>query len=436
LVWFNFKPFPHALESYAYCPLFAKAQSCKIMSRLQDFRAYMEKMNPVADPIAAIEQDLYVFPPYSIADQLGARLELEPNSQCLLVGGIGCGKTSELLRLQYLLNERFQEVGDTVFYADISKFHNLDSKKSLKGVLTAVAGLLLVNSSEKCASKEGKEFIDMEVKEAINKVNRFAKGYMIFIDHYDQDDYPGDDLDYIHGALVSPSPPIPEEYADLIGALRLLHSTISQEGTHTVFLFDSLDRLPKPMRFHECIVDDLRVLKAAGIGAAVVGPPRIMSGQSNDVVNLFDLFMFQTAYDPNLTDDLVFLKSILRKRANSEILPDICLEPLAKASGGILRDLIALAKSAGDTAYAAGHDYIQLEDVHKAINLLGRNLALGLDDKQLETLSLLFENGIFVVRGEQELLLIESRRVILYEETRWRVHPSLSAILKSIIEAT
>lgn len=55
------------------------------------------------------------------------------------------------------------------------------------------------------------------------------------------------------------------------------------EDRHAIFLFDSLDRLPDPDRFREAVEDDLRVLKTAGIGVAVVGPIRFMAGTDRAV---------------------------------------------------------------------------------------------------------------------------------------------------------
>jgi hypothetical protein len=99
-----------------------------------------------------------------------------------------------------------------------------------------------------------------------------------------------------------------------------------------------------------------------------------------------------------------------------------------------LRDLIALAKRSAEEAYAAGHPTITLQDVTRASEAFGRSLALGLDDDQLKILKAVAESGAFVVRGERELSLLETRRVLLYPGTRWAVHPTLVGLIAKIPE--
>lgn len=221
----------------------------------------------------------------------------------------------------------------------------------------------------------------------------------------------------------------------LIPHLRALRTAQLGDRGHAIFLFDSLDRLPSPERFREAVEHDLRVLKAAGIGIIVVGPIRFISGHDRVISDLSDHTHFQLAADPSEPTGLDFLSAVLRRRAAVDLLPDEQVEALARASGGILRDLINLAKLAGNEAYAAGHDPIGHADVPRAIDAFGRSLAVGLDDEQVKLLKLLRERGRFVIRGERELSLLETRRVLPYRDSRWAVHPSLVPLLDAIPEA-
>jgi len=66
-------------------------------------------------------------------------MQLAPSSAQLVVGGIGSGKTTELL----LATKRLSEAEDTMaVYVDVSKWHELSAK--LNGVLLVIAGLKLV----------------------------------------------------------------------------------------------------------------------------------------------------------------------------------------------------------------------------------------------------------------------------------------------------
>ena len=128
---------------------------------------------------------------------------------------------------------------------------------------------------------------------------------------------------------------------------------------------------------------------------------------------------------------------MLRCRAEaSGLLPDECLPLLASASGGVLRDLIALASRSAEEAYAAGHPMITPQDVASASEAFGRSLALGLDDDQFKILTALAKSGSFVVRGERELSLLETRRVFLYPRNRWAVHPTLADLLETTPETS
>lgn len=408
-----------------------------LMTRLQRFRAYMARMNPVADPAQAIKDGLYVPPPApTVAEQLAMSLELEPASTHLVLGGIGSGKTTELLQTQKRLRDSLSEEGDQVVYLDVSRRHDLGSSE-LAGVLVALAGLDLANRARRLASPEAVEV----VKEAHNRLTRHAHGYTQWVDNPYENDMPPDEDESdlypvrVSGALVPPERPIPEKLADLIPHLRTLRAVFPGDDAHAVFLFDSLDRLPSPKLFREAVQHDLRVLKAAGVGVAVIGPIRFIAGNDRAITDLFDHTHYQLATDPDRPEGIDFLQAVLRRRAEAEVLPDECLSPMARASGGVLRDLISLAKSAGNEAYAAGHDPIGLEDVGRAIDAFGRDLAIGLDDDQVKKLKHLRRGGGFVIRGERELSLLETRRVLFYGGSRWAVHPALAPLLDAVPEA-
>lgn len=395
------------------------------MTRLQRFRAYMARMSPGGDPQAAIDKGLYVAPPgRSVATELATRLELEPGSTHLVLGGIGSGKTSELLQAAKQLASSVPETGDHIEYFDVSRRHDLDAR-SLSGVLVALAGDSLCQRVPKSLAASNDS-----LAKAIRAIREHADGSWV-----DVSELQGGDpfITKTPGALV---PPLSPALARLIPHLRTIHDAVHPgEGHHVIFLFDSLDRLPDPPRFREAVEHDLRVLKAAGIGAVVVGPIRFMAGTDRAVADLFDHTHFQMATDPEQPEGLTFLTTVLRRRAEPDFLPDECLAPLARASGGVMRDLLALAKRAGEDAYAAGHDPITPENVAQAIDAFGRSLAIGLDNEQVQQIRHLQRGGGFVIRGERELSLLETRRVLLYQESRWAVHPALVPLLDAIPEA-
>lgn len=402
------------------------------MTRLKRYRAFLAAMNPSSDPQVAIDDGLYVEPPgQPVWAALKLKLELEPASTHLVLGGIGSGKTSELLKTCLALRKSLPEVGDFVAYCDVSQHHHLDAKP-VRGVLFALAARQLMDA--RSVPTKG------PVADATDALRRFSAGYERVVDRYepDDDDEPDHDppdyeeTEYVPGVLEPPPQTalVPWPMHNLIPSLRMLRDHVLGEDKSAVICFDSLDRLERPGLFKTMAVDDVRALKRAGIGVVVAGPIRYSVGNDRSLVDIFDHTYFNLAVDPRQPPGLEFLCEVLRKRSTaSGLLPEGILAPLARASGGTLRDLITLAKRSAEEAYAAGHPTVEIEDVERAAEALGRSLAVGLDDAQLKLLRGVESTGGFVVRGERELSLLETRRVLLYPGNLWAVHPTLAPLL-------
>ncbi len=79
-------------------------------NRLQFFRERMAAFEANADPQKAIVRGYYVNQPQkSLADTLANRVALRPASTHILAGGIGSGKTTQLL----VAKDKINEIGDT-----------------------------------------------------------------------------------------------------------------------------------------------------------------------------------------------------------------------------------------------------------------------------------------------------------------------------------
>src|SRR5229473_2085355 len=94
-----------------------------VKNRRELFRQYTKNLTAGASPQTAFRQNLYVpRPGISIAERLVPRLDLAPSASHLVVGGIGTGKTTELLRVQKELS-LLPDVNGT--YVDVSLHHDL-----------------------------------------------------------------------------------------------------------------------------------------------------------------------------------------------------------------------------------------------------------------------------------------------------------------------
>lgn len=319
------------------------------MTRLEKFRGYMARLNPAASPALALQEGLYMpRSGRSTADEIAARLEIDPVSSHLVVGGIGSGKTTQLL----VARDRLAAIADMhAEYIDVASAHDLDRLEP--GILTELAG-------------------------------------------------------------------------------PHLSERIDSGRQHIVFLFDSLDRLSDPAMFVKVVEQDIRALQKAGIGFVLVGPLASMYGPHRALTDHFQHYYPQLAVD--VRDDvegLSFLVGLLRKRAAEDILPDASALALARWSGGVLRDLISLARAAGEEAYMRGADRVEEAHVETAADAFGRKLAFGLGSADLEILSRVAAKGTFVQTSDRDIALLLTRRVLEHStgSPRFTVHPTLKPLL-------
>ncbi|MCC6877750.1 MAG: hypothetical protein IT378_25800 [Sandaracinaceae bacterium] len=413
------------------------------MSRLKRFRELMRTLDPSGDPKLAIERDWYIERPegMGVAQQVASRLELEPWSRHLIVGGIGSGKTTELLRINAALGEA-RQAGDVASYVDVAAQTRLDRVGC--GTLVALAGTQLGAKAQRRA-RLAKEELPATVTKVAQWFAEFAHGYEVesqppsdeeweALDVDDGGEYEPPLMERVPGVL-SPEPPIDETLRPAVAKLKVLRAAATPHDGHCAFLFDSLDRTKDPDAFITAIKDDVRVLQRAEIGVVVVGPLRFRYGEDRRIVDLFDDVHFLPEIPPTDKTGRTFLTDILAKRAPDDILPRGPRVAIARGSGGVLRDLVAIAKGAAREAYGAGADAISLEHVEQAIDQHGRVLAVGLDGEQVKALRKVRDKGTLVVRGPREITLLETRRVLDYGRGRFVVHPALAPLLDAMTEA-
>ena len=110
-------------------------------NRLKLFRERMAAFEGAANPSEAIESGYYVHAPGKLlVDTISGRIALRPSSSHLLLGGIGSGKTTQLL----VACKQIIEIEDThAIYVDVSLYTDISKLKS--GIITAIIGLELAN---------------------------------------------------------------------------------------------------------------------------------------------------------------------------------------------------------------------------------------------------------------------------------------------------
>lgn len=123
------------------------------------------------------------------------------------------------------------------------------------------------------------------------------------------------------------------------------------------------------------------------------------------------------------------LKAVLRQRGASDLTTAANIEKICRISGGVLRDLITVARDAGEAAYLDGSDEVKSVHVKAAGNQLGESYLRGLSPEQIKILRKLTRGGGFNVASDLGIELLVTRRVLEYSATNFQVHPALAPLI-------
>ncbi len=280
---------------------------------------------------------------------------------------------------------------------------------------------------------------DDEVQAARKSFRHWAYGHREFIPYDDGDDdwwdpgVPGQWKKH-PGIIASPLARLSSGTKEKVEALKKLKQALPDGIRHFVVLFDSLDCLDDAEAFRQAAIEDVRALQEAGIGVAVVGPMRLLYGPNRPIAEVFDRIHIAPAFDVQQSSEgRDFLLRVLAKRTDESVVGSEMREKLVDASGGLLRDLLELTRSAVEEAFVAGADAVAADHVARAVDEFGRTLMFGLRTGEIDTLETLLL-GAFVPTDDDTIALLVSRRVIEYQGTtkRYAVHPAIEPLIASL----
>ena len=409
--------------------------------RRQRFRSFMKWFNPTAPPKAAIGEGLiYRDPQRSIFKELAVGADLDPGSQQLVVGGIGSGKTTELLLAEREIAAHEQTL---TVYVDVSAETDLSAINS--GSLLASLGLTLWKIIESRFSQA--EIDSWALRDAAQAVEKAAYGHekQVWVpdfDDYDSweqepDDHEVEPEDYepghyrtvkVPGKLRQRFPAFQRDVKDLAKSLGNLTTFLKNVSLEIVAIFDGLDRLINADQFWAVAEQDLRAMRPLEISLLVAGPLSVMYGQGRQIKDYFN----EVRYLPPVIADpkhSPFLLEVLRLRGAHELMEEKLMQKLCLASGGVLRDLISLARSAGENAYLEDADTIQTKHADRAIEQLGNSYLLGLGSRQKETVQAVLGGEGFAQSNPENMELLITRRILEQPESSYEVHPALASVL-------
>lgn len=448
--------------------------------RLQRFRKLMAAFEGTSNPQHAIERGYYVDLPNNPMAEITRRIEVRPASLHLLLGGIGSGKTTQLLLAQEHLN---QLEGFNAIYVDVSLY--TDISKIERGALIAIAGLEIIKFLDNkkqpslALTKYRQAVYDLargnrKMKEAqfpipdtLKKLeghlesdlsHRITCGYspenMEEKDKIEKDKFQQEKLQISQqlleiyklkyalitenksdaqasnskGLLVSQNQEIDNT---LIEAFSNLSKSALEKNEEIVFILDGLDRLNNSQTFIDFILNDVMEILQFGVGVVLVGSIPIAYQKG---IEKFSSYLHYFPY-LNVAEDAEvrkFFLNILATRDSDNFITSEAKEFLITQSGGVLRDLMSLSQSAIEEAYVDGSDNIKLEHAEQAVASLARSKFMGLTDENLKTLQQVVSQKNFIPRTPEELELLLTGHILEYTHPRkhFAVHPVLVPLIQ------
>jgi hypothetical protein len=405
----------------------------------------MAAFEGTVEPRKAVESGYYVTEPRKSSSSFITRVALRPSATHLLIGGIGSGKTTQLLVACDQLNKIdgvYAQYVDVSLYTDISKIST--------NVLTAISGLAL--------SQLTKDSGDEKIQKYRDLIRKKAYGYSEYIEPRNSlidlfSPIPNLPIRTIYSGLpIAASKPrnvasnprivkhegiLPTQDEDnqdqLIIAINYLNSAIRSTHGKVILLFDGLDRLDNAQLFSKIVTKDVQNIASSGIGVVLVGPLLAAYSQYRDIIEpAVNYTSYQSCFDiENDSDARIFFEKILSVRSKENFIETSALQSIVSYSGGVLRDLINLTQSSIEEAYVSDEETLKQNHVKAAADSFGRAKLLGISDQDLETLKQVAQTGKFIPRTDEEVRLLVTGRVLEYQypARRFAVHPTLQPLL-------
>jgi hypothetical protein len=353
--------------------------------------------------------------------------ELSRGTQMALVGGIGSGKTTELLLTQRVLSRHSDAVN---IFVDLAEYTDLNELNT--GAILATIGMRLYSRMKKANEK-----LPDEVASAHTKLRELAFGKTKWVPveeayNHEQDDE-GPELVRVDvpGLMRLRFPALRRVVKEVKGLLLTIASPLLENDAQITLLIDGLDRLIRAERFRQYAEQDLQALRGTKMTVIIVAPLLLWYDKSRFLQDCFDLVKHipAAAADPK---DLAFLKQILKRRGALELMDRAEVDSIAKYSGGVLRDLLTLARSAAEYAYRDDQDRIGRKHVQAAIKQLGKRYLVGLGATDRYRLQRLADDKAFPIQDSSAQELLVNRQVLEYfgrGQEFFAVHPALASVL-------
>ena len=393
--------------------------------RLKFFRRLMSAFEGASNPQRAVERGFYVNLPNNPVGEITRRIELRPSSAHLLCGGIGSGKTTQLLLVQQTLNE-LEDI--KAIYIDVSLIIDISDLRS--GALIAIAGLELIKLLSDASKIKLREYKKTIEKIAYgNERNAFLSGQLQKLPQ----NIESVAKEYDKGLLLTENH---DKMEMLIQAFSNLKNVVKEEiNSELVFLFDGLDRLDDSNIF-EFAINDVLEIERMGTGAVLVSSIVTIYSRRESILKFGSFPCYLPYLDVfESVETQKFFSDVIDVRDPENFIDKDARIFLISKSGGVLRDLMSLCQAAIEEAYVDGSEKITEKHANQAVVTITRSKLVGITDFAIKTLRKVMNEESFSPRNFMDFELLLRGHILEYKYPRQRfgVHPILVSAMENIV---
>ena len=402
--------------------------------RLKFFRRLMSAFEGTSNPQRAVERGFYVNLPNNPVAVITAKIALRPSSAHLLFGGIGSGKTTQLLLTQQALNE-LEDI--KAIYVDVSLVTDISDLKS--GALIVIAGLELLKilgdieesklkSCKKIIENAAYGYNEIKILPSLSESLNASSAILRAISS-------SREIVTNHKGLLSTEK---QENKDLVlrAFSALYKATQEKIGRKIIFLFDGLDRLSDSQVFIDATLNDIVEIKNAGGGSVLVGSVVTIYKKRENITS-FDSSSYYLSYLDVFESVEVqdFFADVIKVRDVENLINPDVRQFLTFKSGGVLRDLMSLCQASIEEAYMDGSDKITEKHANQAALSLARSKIIGLTESNVNILRQVLTGENFFPRTSEDFELLLTGHILEYRHPRQRfvVHPILAPIIENMV---
>jgi hypothetical protein len=397
--------------------------------RLKFFRKLMSAFEGTSNPQRAVERGFYVNLPNNPVGAITRRIELRPSSVHLVFGGIGSGKTTQLLLTQQALNE-LEDI--KAIYVDVSLVTDISDLKS--GALIAIAGLELI--------KILGNIEEVEIQNSRKIIQDLAYGFNHVKHIFPNSKETHNVIEKIEKVVTHHAGILSDEKQrvrrNATQAFHVLSNAVKQKfDKEIIFLFDGLDRLSNSQIFIDFAVNDVIAINKVGVGAVIVGSISTAYKERENIEQLLGDSYFLPYLDTvESIESRQFFYDILEVRDPNHLIVSDARNLLAYNSGGVLRDLMSLCQAAIEEAYINGFEQVTVENANQAIMSFAHSKIMGMKfpESNINILREKVKDKSFFPRTSEDFDLLLAGYILEYRypNRRFAVHPVLTAIIEAM----